>query len=189
MKYKNVIERIRQNKHSRSELLAIRINAQSKVDSGDSDAQTVVDEIDATVPLDTHVVFMGFCPDADFDNRLDLEWKEQGVCTFIHLDSEHQLKRFNGILPGDLIVLKKRHEFGKSMRLYGHGRATGVKFDSNGNRYIEMNWSQQDQVIEVPLMGCNSTIDIRTTEQVEDEMPQEFYSWLGEGAKNEKTDT
>lgn len=184
MKYENVVERIRQNNYSRSELLKLRANAKAKVGSGDSDAQAVVDEIHATTPSDTHIIFMGFCPGADFDNRVDLEWKEKGICTFIYLESEHQLERFNNIWPGDLIVLKKRHEFGKSMRLYGHGRATGVKYDSNGNRYLEMDWSQQDRIIEVPLMGCNSTVDVRTIEQVENAMPQEFYDWLGEGARN-----
>jgi len=27
-------------------------------------------------------------------------------------------------------------------------------------------------------MGCNSTVDIRTIEAVENEMPEEFYTWL-----------
>lgn len=180
MKYQDVIDRIRKNNYARSELLKLRTNAKSKDDSGDSDAHMVVKEIDATTPTDTHIVFMGFCPGADFDNRLDIEWKEKGICTFIYLESEHQLERFKNIWPGDLIVLKKRHQFGKSMRLYGHGRVTAAKYDADRNRYLDMNWSIQDRVIEVPLMGCNSTVDIRTIEQVESEMPQEFYEWLHE---------
>lgn len=149
------------------------------MDSGDFEAKLVIDEIDAAAPLDTNIVFMGFCPSADFNNRMDTAWKEKGICTFVHLDSEHQLERFNNIWTGDLIVLKKRHEFGKSMRLYGHGRVAGVKYDLKGNRYLEMNWADQDQVIEVPLMGCNSTVDVRTIEQVYAEMPKYFYDWLG----------
>jgi hypothetical protein len=43
-----------------------------------------------------------------------------------------------------------------------------------------MNWSTQDQIIEVPLMGCNSTVDVRTIEQVEAEMPVDFFSWLNQ---------
>ena len=81
---------------------------------------------------------MGFCPGANFDNRLDIEWKEKGICTFIFLRSEQQLERFNDIWPGDLIVLKKRHQFGKTMLLYGHGRATGIKYDQdNTNGYSD----------------------------------------------------
>jgi len=41
-----------------------------------------------------------------------------------------------------------------------------------------MNWSNQDEVIEVPLMACSSTINVRTIEAIEDEMPEEFYTWL-----------
>ena len=41
-----------------------------------------------------------------------------------------------------------------------------------------MGWSTQKEIIEVPLMACNSTVDIRTIEQVKDVMPDEFYQWL-----------
>jgi hypothetical protein len=46
-----------------------------------------------------------------------------------------------------------------------------------------MDWSQQQTVIEVPLMGCNSTVDIRTTEQVESQMPPEFFDCLGNAGR------
>jgi hypothetical protein len=182
MKYDDVITRIRKSKFSRAELMRLRVNAKAKFDAGDSDAVFVLNEIDVTTPADTHIVFMGFCPGANFEERLDFEWKNKGICTFDYLESEHQLERFRNIFPGDLLVLKKRHEFGKSMRLYGHGRAIGVKYDMDNNRYLEMAWSKQDSVIEVPLMGCNSTVDVRTIEQVADQMPEDFYDWLGEGA-------
>jgi hypothetical protein len=52
---------------------------------------------------------------------------------------------------------------------------TGIKHDQENNRYLEMNWYPQEEVIEVPLMGCNSTVDVRTIEQVEAEMPAQFY--------------
>jgi hypothetical protein len=183
MKHQKTIDKIRRGTYTRADLIKLRANAESILKNGDADAQSVIDEIDLASPTDKTMVFMGFCPDADFDNRLDIEWKEEGICTFIFLDSEQQLGRFNDIWPGDLIVLKKRHKFGKSMLLYGHGRVTGVKHDKNSNRYLEMNWSSQEEIIEVPLMGCNSTVDVRTVEQVEAEMPEQFYIWLNDGQK------
>ena len=64
------------------------------------------------------------------------------------------------------------------MKLYGHGRVKAVAYDDDQIRYLKMDWFDQDQVIEVPLMGCNSTVDVKSIEMVEDEMPQEFYEWL-----------
>lgn len=181
MKHYKVIERIRSNIYSRSELVKLRINAELMFKNGDIDAKLVLEEIDIASPTDKFMIFMGFCPSADPSLRLDLEWKEKGICTFIHFNSKAQLQRFNNIWPGDLIILKKRQLIGKTMQLFGYGRVTGVKFDDEKNRYLEMNWSCQDQIIEVPLMGCNSTVNIKTIEQVEAEMLTEFYSWLGYG--------
>lgn len=178
MKHQKTIDKIRNDAYTRSELIRLRANAEALVRKGDADASAVVAEIDTATPTDKSVIFMGFCPDANLANRLDIEWKENGICTFIFLRSEQQLERFNDIWPGDLIVLKKRHQFGKTMLLYGHGRVTGIKYDQNTHRYLEMSWSTQDRVIEVPLMGCNSTVDVRTIERVEAEMPPEFFNWL-----------
>jgi hypothetical protein len=178
MKYQSTIDKIRSKTYSRAQLVRMRANAEDKLQQGDKDAKTVLDEIDRTEPTDESIVFMGFCPAATMDNRLDIEWKKNGICTFIFLDSPHQLERFNNIWPGDLIVLKKRHVFGKTMQLYGHGRVTGVQYDTRGDRYLLMNWSSQAEVIEVPLMACNSTVDVKTIEQVEAEMPESFYTWL-----------
>lgn len=178
MKHQKTIDKIRGSFYSRADLIKLRANAQALHERGDVDAAVVIAEIDGTSPIDKAMVFMGFCPGANFDNRLDIEWKEKGICTFTFLQSEQQLERFNDIWPSDLIVLKKRHQFGKTMLLYGHGRVTGVKYDQSQTRYLDVNWSKQDQIIEVPLMGCNSTVDIRTIKQVEEDMPPEFYSWL-----------
>jgi hypothetical protein len=180
MKYQDKIGKIRSGAYTRSQLIKMRRNAEALQEKGDADAAAVIAEIDTATPADKTIIFMGFCPGADFDNRLDLGWKEQGICTFIFLRSEQQVERFNEIWPGDLIVLKKRHKFGKTMLLYGHGRATGVKYDRDNNRYLEMDWSTQDQIIEVPLMACNSTVDVRTIERVEAEMPVEFFRWLSQ---------
>jgi len=180
MKHQMVIDKIQSGTYTRSELIKLRSNAEALQKKGDAAAAAVIAEIDMATPVDKTIVFMGFCPDANFDNRLDIAWKEQGICTFIFLQSERQVDRFNDIWPGDLIVLKKRHKFGKTMLLYGHGRAIGNKYDQDNNRYLEMDWSPQDQIIEVPLMGCNSTVDVRTIEQVESEMPVDFFGWLNQ---------
>ena len=121
---------------------------------------------------------MGFCPGATIENRLDIEWKEKGICTFVFIESERQLEKFNDIFTGDLIVLKKIHQFGKTMQLFGHGRVKSWAYDEDGNRYLIMDWAPQDEIIEVPLMGCNSTVDIKTRDTVDSYMPTEFYEWL-----------
>lgn len=183
MKYEKTIERIRKGTFSRAELVKLRSNAEEKARAGDMEAQHVISEIGNAAPIDDFIVFMGFCPGADFDNRLDLEWRAQNVCTFVFLDSPKQLERFNNIWAGDLIILKKREKFGKTMKLYGHGRVTGAKYDADGNRYLLMDWGDQDDVVEVPLMGCNATVDVRSVEQVEAEMPEKFYDWLDESRR------
>lgn len=178
MKHQRILDKILAGMFDRAELARIRKNAESLVSKGDQDAAAIIKAIDECVPTDTHIVFMGFCPGASLENRLDIEWKEKGICTFIFLDSEAQLDRFNNICAGDLIVLKKRQKFGETMRLYGHGRVLAARHDDNGRRYLEMNWSSQEAILEVPLMGCNSTVDVRSMDQVTEAMPEEFFDWL-----------
>jgi hypothetical protein len=74
---------------------------------------------------------------------------------------------------------KKRHKFGKTMLVSGHGRVTGLRRDEEGRRYLEMAWAPQEEVLEVPLMGCNSTIDVRSIDAGEAQMPGAFFDWLG----------
>ncbi len=62
--------------------------------------------------------------------------------------------------------------------IYGHGRVSSIAYDENNVRYLVMDWSSQEEIIEVPLMGCNSTVDVKSIEAVEDEMSEEFYKWL-----------
>jgi hypothetical protein len=178
MKYDKQIELIRSGSMSREAMVNMRGNAERLQREGDQDAQAVLDELDRGQPSDEKFVVMGFCPGASFDNRLDTEWKDKEICTFTFTESEHQLERFHDIFPGYLVILKKRQQFGKTMRLYGHGRAKSWALDKDNNRYLFMDWSDQDDVIEVPLMGCNSTIDVKSREVVEGEMPEEFYAWL-----------
>jgi hypothetical protein len=42
-----------------------------------------------------------------------------------------------------------------------------------------MAWAPQEDVLEAPLMGCNSTIDVRSIDAVEAQMPEAFFDWLG----------
>ncbi len=178
MKYEKIIELVKSGKMSRADLVKLKRNADEKYVNGDKEAKEVLDAINNSTPADSYILFMGFCPDADFDERLDIEWKEKGICRFDYLKSKVQLDRFYTICKGDLVVLKKREQFGKTMKLYGHGRVSSVAYDENNIRYLVMKWSDQENIIEVPLMGCNSTVDIKSIESVEDEMPEEFYKWL-----------
>ena len=83
------------------------------------------------------------------------------------------------------MILKKREQFGKTMKLYGHGRVIGIGHDSDEIQFLKMNWSSQSLVIEVPLMGCNSTVDIKEMETIKAEMTDEFYSWLSDEKEND----
>jgi len=178
MKYDNAIVRIKNGSMSRADLVKLKKNADDKYSSGDLDAKLVLDAINNATPADSYILFMGFCPGADFGERLDIDWREKGICRFDYLESEQQVTRFNTICKGDLVVLKKREQFGKTMKLYGHGRVNSVAYDNNNIRYLNVSWSNQENVIEVPLMGCNSTVDIKSIDTVEGEMPEEFYNWI-----------
>ena len=180
MKYQKTIEKITSGSLSRSDLVNIKKNAEIKFSKGDLDAKDVLIAINNAKPIDAYILFMGFCPNADFNNRLDTEWKEKGICKFDFPESEVQVERFDTICAGDRVVLKKIESFGKTMRLFGHGRVKSVAYDENGLRYLVMNWSPQERVIEVPLMGAFSTVNIKSIEAVEDEMPEEFWRWLEE---------
>jgi hypothetical protein len=179
-KYHKTIASIKAVKFSRTELARIRTKAIAGVEGGDRDAQVLLDALDSSMPPDEQYVFMGFCPDASFDNRLDIEWKAQGICTFIFWKSEQQSDRFQAISPGDLIILKKRQKFAETMQLFGLGRVKRLRVDEMGRRRLDMDWSTQDRIIEVPLMACNATIDVRTAEKVLEAMPQEFFQWMAE---------
>lgn len=181
MKYEKILETISSGRLDRSKLAKIRRNAEAARQNGDEDAQAVIDAINISVPSDDYILFMGFCPDADSDNRLDVEWKEKGICEFDWEESTHQMAAFQEICPGDLVVLKKIEKFGKTMKVFGYGRVEAVAIDDNGFRYLKMNWSSQEQVIEVPLMGCGSTVNVKPMATVEVQMPKEFFEWLRNG--------
>lgn len=129
MKYKKVIERVNNGKMSRADLATLKRNAENKFENDDVDAENVLHAINSAAPTDSYFIFMGFCPGADFSDRRDIDWKLKGICRFDYLESERQLERFNTICSGDLVILKKREKFGKSMKLYGHGRVNSVAYD------------------------------------------------------------
>lgn len=85
--YQKSIERIMSGELTRKELESIRQNALEKHANGDKYASQVIEIIDNTMPKDKEFVFMGFCPNGEFINRLDIEWKQNGVCTYDYLES------------------------------------------------------------------------------------------------------
>jgi len=133
---------------------------------------------DNAVPSDSYLVFMGFCPGADFVRRQDTRWRTLGICEFEFDQSETQVRRFSTIRVGDQIILKKREIIGKTMKLYGHGKVIGVDYTVEGRRVLKMEWHPDETIIEVPLMGCNSTVNLKKTATVLNEMPPEFHRWL-----------
>ena len=178
MKYQKSIDKVKGGAMSRADLVILKRNAEEKLAQGDLDAKEVLSAINMAKPADSYVLFMGFCPDADFNNRLDIEWKEKCICRFDFPESEVQLERFNTICTGDLVVLKKIKQYGKTMTLHGYGRVKSIAYDEKNIRYLVMEWSSQEDIIEVPLMACNSTVNKKSIEAVEDEMPDEFHQWL-----------
>lgn len=186
MNVDRIIERIVSGQLSRSEFLNTRNNAlkalaRAKNDEMRNAAQKVIDACDnyAPEPLSAYYNFMGFCPGASFDNRQDKAWREKGICDFHFYDSEVQMEEFSKQLPGDWIIMKKIQDFGKTMKLYGFGRIKRRLLDSNKVPYFEVDWNDQDEEIEVPLLGCNATVNMRALGRVEKEMPPKFWEWLG----------
>ena len=144
----------------------------------------VLKAIEQAKPKDLYYVFMGFCPDATLDNRLDAEWRRDGICYMQHWDgNERQVQDFDDIKVGDLVVLKKNQVMGKTMRLYGHGRVAGIQYANHPlreDRYLTTQWAAPTEEIEVPSIGCSARVNVRTADRVHAEMPDKFYEWLGE---------
>ena len=178
------INRVQQGQHSRDELVKMRDNALAFLARGISDAQFLIDEINQTpiAPLHSHYLFMGFCPGATLENRQDEKWMSEGFCKFDFIESAHQYARFCKMLVGDIIILKKRNIREQTMRLYGHGiikRAMDAQ--ASAKKYYRVDWFKPEVEIEVPLMACNSTVDVRKIALVQDAMPAEFWDWLKSG--------
>lgn len=178
MKYQNVIDRIRSGKMSRADIEGLRANAIDKHEAGDPDAAAVLKALGEAKPIDDNFYFMGFCPWGNIANRLDRKWREEGVLEFDYDDAEDQLKAFQGIMAGDLVILKIM-DIGKGvMNLYGHGRVRAVDYTS-GIHYLRVDWAEEGPVIAVPLMGCTRTVNRKPRKKVLEAMPPEFFRWLG----------
>lgn len=172
-----IIEKIRRGELPRAELAQLLDNARGRASSGDKNALAVIQAINDTgvSPADRQFAFIGFCPGGDIANRLDRKWISEGICEFGFFDSPVQHRRFKDIMVGDRLILKKREAFGATMRLYGHGRVSEIL--KSGER-LRVEWTTRMGEILVPLMGCNSTVDVRLIERVEREAPEEFWHWL-----------
>ena len=163
---------------SRTELTRYREQVLSRIDPIDSAIEEIERAFDNAIPSDSYVVFMGFCPGASFSRRQDLRWRELGICEFEFDSSETQIERFSSIRVGDTIILKKRETIGKTMKLFGHGRVLNVEYSPEGRRLLKMDWHPSKEIIEVPLMGCNSTVNLRKISVVSQRMPLEFHRWI-----------
>lgn len=64
------------------------------------------------------------------------------------------------------------------MKLYGHGKVTVVYNSSEDRRVLRMNWNYTEKVLDLPLMGCNSTVNLKKPAVVLREIPLEFHEWL-----------
>jgi hypothetical protein len=180
-KFENALALIRSGTLSRSALLTMRDNAESLRGSGDGRAQEIIDAINTqAVPvLEREYVFMGYCEGADIENRSDEEWVKNGVCKFRYVESEPQLKRFCDICAGDTIILKKREKFGETMLISYFGKVTHAADAKITNLpYLLVDWKKPAEELIVPLMGCNATVNVRSLDLVEKEMPKDFWEWL-----------
>lgn len=180
MKYQMTLDQIRAGRLSSADLQTLRERAVQRVAEGDADSRAIVQALDSAVAKDSGIVFMGFCPSGNLANRLDSHWKQQGICTFDYDESVDQMNLFRSICTGDLIVLKKSEEFGRTMSLHGHGRVTSAEMGPDGRWLLRVDWSSAVQFDGlVPMMGCQSTVNLRAMETVEGALPAGFFDWAG----------
>lgn len=177
---------VRKGNHSRRDMLRMRENAKSQLERGNSAAQILIDAINQTaVPkLERQYAFLGFCPDGTLDSRLDEFWLKEGICKFTNIASKPQLKRFSSIHTGDTIILKKVLQWGVTIELFAYGEVIAVQDSSLTNLiYFYVDWHSHSEYLIVPALGSRSTVDVRTPETVENNMPKEFWAWLSSGKR------
>lgn len=174
----SILNKIQNNELNRAQLCRLRENAIAASQKGNADADAIIRAIDAAgvVGSDRKLAFIGFCPAGDIDNRLDRKWVSEGICEFDFVESTHQLERFAEIMAGDTVILKKREQFGETMRLYNRGKVSEVV---QRGRLLKVDWQADCREILVPLMGCNSTVDLKSINTVEQSVAEEFWRWLG----------
>ena len=180
MKYQRKIDEINSGKYSRVELQQIRDNAHRRLLAGDSDAKLVVKAVEEAVPSDRFFIFMGFCPDANVENSQYEEWLSKGICTYHWFKDKVQTEAFENIRVNDLIILKKQNIRRQKMFLHGWGRVKSYRHDKSSRHTLEMEWSQQNQIIEIPLMGATKTVNPKALKGIEEKLPEAFFKWLGD---------
>lgn len=179
MKYQKKLNDIKSGKYSRAELQQIHDNAKKRIDAGDIEAAVVMTACMAAAPSDRHFIFMGFCPDGDAENSQYEEWMQKGICTYDWFEDENQTGAFENIRVNDLIILKKQNINAQKMSLHGWGRVKAYHHDKKTCHKLEMEWSPQTEVIEIPLMGVTRTVNPKALKDIEERLPEEFFAWLG----------
>lgn len=186
-RFRNAAENVRNKKCTRTFMLKLETVALQWILKGSEAAQDLLDAIyTTTVPkLEEEYVFMGFCPGADFNNRQDEYWTQEGICRFDFLKSKRQRERFRRISVGDTIILKKRHHMGETMELFNYGEVLEKKNSGiTGERYLLVDWHETDHYLIVPALGSNSTVDARKLPMVEKAMKgHAFWEWLSSGRR------
>ena len=186
MNIDKILESIRHAKLTRQDFLAIRSNAEAMLKSDVAPEKKLHAEKIFTAcnenslgPNAWEYNFMGFCPGADINRRCDTKWKAEGICEFKFEDSPTQMDKFTAQTPGDWIILKKRLSLkNQTMQLFGYGQISKRLVDNEGYVYFLVDWSEQSEVITVPLMGCNSTVNMKKVKDIEAVMPKLFWDWL-----------
>jgi hypothetical protein len=178
-RHARTVEQIKSTILMRSEVRAMEGSVRILIEKGDAGAQDILDALAFVAERDQTIVFMDFCPGGVLRNRLDLDWKKWGNCTFEFHPGNDQLQTFNAIPEGALIVLKKAQQIGETMRVYGHGRVDSVTHLPSSGNILHMNWSKEQKYeIEIPLMGCANAVNIVETASLEGAGFREFWDWL-----------
>ena len=174
------IKNVSDGKYNRAELLNLKLNAENYLSKNPRIFDLLELISNTSVPeLELEYVFLGYCPGADLKRRRDTEWIEKGFIDFHFIESKSQMARFEAIHPPDKIILKKREKIGKTMIIHAFGEVTHSNLDrTSGLTSHSVNWKITDDPLEVPLLGCNSTVNIRSIEQINENMPEEFWQWL-----------
>jgi len=180
-------DKVRRKECSRTHMLKLEKIAKQEIAKGSECAKDLLEAIYTTaVPkLEKEYAFIGFCPGADFNNRQDEFWVQEGICRFDFIESDRQRERFNRIGVGDTIILKKRLHIGRTMELFNYGEVLQKKdSETTGKRYLLVDWHETDKYLIVPALGSNSTVDSRKLPMVEKAMEgHAFWEWLTSGRR------
>jgi hypothetical protein len=178
-RHAKTVEHINSSLLTRSEILAMERDAGILIEKGDASAQEILDALAHVAVRDRNIVFMDFCLGGVLRNRLDLDWKKWGNCTFEFQPGNDQLQTFNSIPEGALIILKKAQQIGETMRLYGHGRVSSVTYLPSSGNILHMDWSKEQKYeIEIPIMGCVNAVNVVEKNSLDKRELQEFWDWL-----------